>query len=470
MLTALENFLNIKNTSTKKRINKYRIHNTSKKNHKNVNAGKNKNDTSSSSRTTRHHHDDSIETGYHATPSNDEELEEEESSSSCDDDFIENNDKTSNDSNNSKNKDVLNDNNTNTNTNKKINTTMANFFAPLPIKINPGHSNTNDNNKDSDKQDHMEVDYPHGTPPTLIRNKNNISNGAVTVDGESNNNNNNNNGNSNVWYVARYGRIYKRKAPSKVGYSHVPCPPGHRYCKECQKPVPLDKFYTNVKRYICRHHHYLRVNKRFRERVMTSDYEKMAEIAWLDLFRICPILGYAKADYDRHDIKDLVINTKIPLSICPKAVPIDPSIPMRPRNVAIISSANMAILIKVFVMSCSRAQYILLVQSCNLIPINADAGVPWAPYHNPDYVREDIDVIPLLEMEKTMPKERPHVEAVWELMKEDKLKIDECKNRLGREEQPSHDTNVTNNSIIMKSPPSTASSSGSSNEEVQSPS
>jgi hypothetical protein len=267
--------------------------------------------------------------------------------------------------------------------------------------------------------------------------------------------------NSDVWYIARYGRIYKRKAPSKVGYSHIPCPPGHRYCKECKKPIPLDKFYTNVKRYICRHHHYLRVNKRFRERVLTSDYEKMAEIAWLDLFRLCPMLGYAKADYDRHDIKDLVINTKIPLSVAPRAVPIDPSIPMRPRNVAIVSSANMSILLKVFVMSCSRAQYILLVQSCNLLPTNADAGVPWAPYQNPNYTRQDIDVIPLLEKEKTMPRELPHVEAVWELMKEDEDKLHKCKSRLGRDssdmknddEEESSDqesSNTLNNQIYVK--------------------
>lgn len=308
--------------------------------------------------------------------------------------------------------------------NSKINTTMASFFAPLPVITSVSHENNNDNDSSISS----------------------IMSGMV-VGGEGVNSNSQtamNTKNNNVWHVARYGRIYKRKAHSKNGYSQVPCPPGHRYCKECQKPMPLDKFYTNVKRYICRHHHYLRVNKRFRERVMTSDFEKMAEIAWLDLFRFCPMLGYAKAEYDRHDIKDLVINTKIPLSVAPRAVPIDPSIPMRPRNVAIVSSANMNILVKVFVMTCSRAQYILLVQACNLLPTNADAGVPWAPFHNPDYIRQDIDVIPILEIEKTMPKELPHVEAVWELMKEDEEKVNECKNRLGRDSNHQSDEGEEN--------------------------
>jgi hypothetical protein len=267
--------------------------------------------------------------------------------------------------------------------NKKINTTMASFFTHLPLTA------------------------PDTDPETAQNN-------------------------TEVWSIARYGRIYKRKAHSKVGYSHIVCPPGHRYCKECKKPMPIEKFYTNVKRYICRHHHYLQVNKRFRERVLTSDYEKMAELAWLDLFRVCPVLGYAKADYDRHDIKDLVINVKIPLSITPRAVPIDPSIPMRPRNVAIVSSVNMALMFKIYTLTCSRAQYILMAQACNILPLNADAGMPWAPYANKNYIRQDIDVGPILLQESKMPRELPCVEAVWQMMKEEEDNVKECKTRLGR--------------------------------------
>ena len=324
---------------------------------------------------------------------------------------------------------------------KKVNNTMASYFNPLPIII------TTKKEDDIEMKDTFQEKGNKTVDGDIV-----MDSSAVFLSNLKSNMISNGNSNSNdtipeafrpvssstkqgdTWYVARYGRIYKRKAHSRVGYSQIPCPPGHRYCKECQKPMPLDKFYKNVKRYICRHHHYLRVNKRFKERVLTSDFEKMAEIAWLDLFRVCPILGYAKAEYDRCDIKHLVINTKIPLSILPRAVPIDPSIPMRPRNVAIVSSANMSLLLKLYVMTCSRAQYILLVQSVNLLPLNADAGVPWAPYHNEEYIRQDIDVGPILELEKHLPRELPHVEAVWEMMKADEEKLKACKNRLGREE------------------------------------
>lgn len=337
---------------------------------------------------------------------------------------------------------------------KRVNSTMASYFAPLPIIIA-----TKKDEEDTEMQDSFNEEGSNKTidnnivmnPCTILlsnintKGNNEIAAAGITSSGIAAGNipdafrSVSTTKQGDTWYIARYGRIYKRKAHSRVGYSQIPCPPGYRYCKECQKPMPLDKFYKNVKRYICRHHHYLRVNKRFKERVLTSDYEKMAESAWLDLFRMCPILGYAKAEYDRCDIKHLVINAKIPLSIAPRAVPIDPSIPMRPRNVAIISNANMSLLLKLYVMTCSRAQYIMLVQSVNLLPLNADAGVPWAPFHNENYVRQDIDVCPILELEKSLPRELPHVEAVWEMMKEEEEKIKACKSRLKRDEHNGDD-------------------------------
>ena len=214
--------------------------------------------------------------------------------------------------------------------------------------------------------------------------------------------------------VARYGRIYKRKAPnhSKAEHSKIPCPPGHRVCKICQKALPLEAFYSNVKRYVCKFHHYQMVYKRTQVRFAQCNFEKYAMQAWVDLFYLCPMLGYAKVEYDRHDIKDILINTKIPMQIGPRIVPIDPTLPLRPRNLAVLSVANMHLLVKIYSQSCSVAQYILFVQCCNLVPENADVGYPSDPYQDPQYKREDIDVIPLLEKERTMPKERPHIEAV----------------------------------------------------------
>jgi hypothetical protein len=155
------------------------------------------------------------------------------------------------------------------------------------------------------------------------------------------------------------------------------------------------------------------VYKRTQQRFAQCNYEKAAMHAWLELFYLCPLVGYVKVEYDRHDIKDLLINLKIPLECAPRAVPIDPTLPLRPRNLAIITHQNVGLLVKIYAQSCSVAQYIMFVQCCNLAPANADVGRPWDPYHDPEYKREDIDVVPILERERTMPKERPHVEAVY---------------------------------------------------------
>ena len=56
-------------------------------------------------------------------------------------------------------------------------------------------------------------------------------------------------------YVARYGKIYKRKAPSPMNCIKLNCAPGLRYCKLCDTHKPLVAFYTAVKRYVCRKCH-----------------------------------------------------------------------------------------------------------------------------------------------------------------------------------------------------------------------
>jgi hypothetical protein len=55
--------------------------------------------------------------------------------------------------------------------------------------------------------------------------------------------------------VARYGKIYKRKAPSPMNCIKLNCAPGLRYCKLCDAHKPLVAFYTAVKRYVCRKCH-----------------------------------------------------------------------------------------------------------------------------------------------------------------------------------------------------------------------
>jgi hypothetical protein len=62
--------------------------------------------------------------------------------------------------------------------------------------------------------------------------------------------------------VARFGKIYKRKSTSSIGYLARKCRPGYRFCKLCNETLPVSAFHVNVKRYVCKRHHYMMVKKR----------------------------------------------------------------------------------------------------------------------------------------------------------------------------------------------------------------
>ena len=205
-----------------------------------------------------------------------------------------------------------------------------------------------------------------------------------------------------------------------LGFKPPPCPEGYRFCRECGVSRPESEFYTHIKRYICRKHHYARVRARFVVR-MTGDNAapaRNAESAWVDLTNLCRLLGYDKVRYDRHDIMDLITNTNIPLTVRPRAVPIDPTIPMRPRNVAIVQYTDMGLLVATYERTCSVALYMQLVQACNLVPRNADAGVPWDPYQDSAYAREDLDILEIVKKEREAPVERPVLDAVRDMQED----------------------------------------------------
>ena len=95
-------------------------------------------------------------------------------------------------------------------------------------------------------------------------------------------------------------------------------------------------------------------------------------------------------------LQDIIIHAQIPWDVCPMPCPIDPSLPMRPRNVAILSSRSYSLLMRLWRFTCSRGSYMSFVQRCNLIPPRFDVAFPCDAYHNKLYLRPIIDVGPIL--------------------------------------------------------------------------
>jgi len=202
-------------------------------------------------------------------------------------------------------------------------------------------------------------------------------------------------------YVARYGKIYKRKAPSPMNGIKMNSPPGCQYCKLCDTHKPMVAFYTATKRYVCRSCHANRVARRLKERLRESVAERRSMDAWTRLCFDRIWFGYTKLQFDSTTIKDIITSADIPWELCPCACPIDPSLPMRPRNVAILSRTAYQLVLQLWKHSCSRGIYIMFVQRCNLVPPRFDVAFPSHPYGDEAYVRPLIDVAPILLEEQT---------------------------------------------------------------------
>jgi len=200
--------------------------------------------------------------------------------------------------------------------------------------------------------------------------------------------------------VARFGKIYKRKAESNIGFLARKCRPGYRYCRHCDETLQESAFHINIKRYVCKKHHYLMVQ---RQRVIREENNPMdlyCTRIWYLLSCQRFFLGYDKVRFDTSDMKDIIVNSKVSMLVKPLVAPIDPQKPMRPRNVAVVSKQAFLFAVQMHSFTCSRALYIEFIQRCNLLPPNFDVSRPNDPYHDPSYKIEIIDISPILEEEK----------------------------------------------------------------------
>lgn len=203
--------------------------------------------------------------------------------------------------------------------------------------------------------------------------------------------------------VMRFGRMYKRKIPSKLGYQYIQKIEGYRFCKFCNANLPLSAFYTSYKRYVCRRHHYLRVRKRTIEIFKENEIAKFASKSWLKLNENKFFLGYDKVRYDIGDIR-LIFQHLAPMVqldvLHPVIVPIDFTKRMRPSNVAAISYKAFNMLMDLMTFAPSRIIFIAFVQKVNLIPKNFDVSYPHAPFRDPNFCRQDIDLHSILDEDK----------------------------------------------------------------------
>jgi hypothetical protein len=211
--------------------------------------------------------------------------------------------------------------------------------------------------------------------------------------------------NEKIESCQRYGRIYKRRVQTRFKPRNSG-PPGTRWCRMCNDHKPLDAFYANTKRLMCRRHHSLRVNAINDLRVNEFRFEqgkrelRLASIqAMSTLVEAYGVLGYEQGQIDETDIRLMIQSSKLPLDLRPVVTPIDPTAGMWPHNVAIVSQEAFDTLINLYYITNSRAIFVAMAQRCNLLPDTFDTSRPHDPYHDAEYKRVYIDATKLLSAE-----------------------------------------------------------------------
>ena len=124
----------------------------------------------------------------------------------------------------------------------------------------------------------------------------------------------------------------------------VPDVHGRRFCRVCQDMLPVERFSTGVRRYICRRHLYERVQLPCKQRMLTNPRKKLLwqiwKRCWVDakiIFRQ-PRISLLQKDIERSLAKKLPDATEeLPAELNSLSLmPADPSIKLSCKNMVLV--------------------------------------------------------------------------------------------------------------------------------------
>ena len=124
----------------------------------------------------------------------------------------------------------------------------------------------------------------------------------------------------------------------------VPDVHGRRFCRVCQDMLPVERFSTGVRRYICRRHLYERVQLPCKQRMLTNPRKKLLwqiwKRCWVDakiIFRQ-PRISLLQKDIERSLAKKLPdALEELPAELNSLSLmPADPSIKLSCKNMVLV--------------------------------------------------------------------------------------------------------------------------------------
>ena len=128
----------------------------------------------------------------------------------------------------------------------------------------------------------------------------------------------------------------------------VPDVHGRRFCRVCQDMLPVERFSTGVRRYICRRHLYERVQLPCKQRMLTNPRKKLLWQIWKRCWVDAKIIfGQPRISLLQRDIQSILtekLTEKLPdaLEELPaelnslSLMPADPSIKLSCKNMVLV--------------------------------------------------------------------------------------------------------------------------------------
>jgi len=119
----------------------------------------------------------------------------------------------------------------------------------------------------------------------------------------------------------------------------VPDIDGRRFCRACGKTLPVEDFEPGKRRYLCRFHHYERVKKPCKERMLADPRRKLAwklwKRAWVDAKTV---FNQPRVALTQGDIEKLVPELCQEKSSAPtiSLLPMDPAQLVSPTNFVLV--------------------------------------------------------------------------------------------------------------------------------------
>ena len=136
-------------------------------------------------------------------------------------------------------------------------------------------------------------------------------------------------------------------------YPSVPDPPGGvRWCTHCEAYLPIIKFASGVRRYICRFHMYRACGQRSAKKMLNNPHKRALNQIWGRAFKDCRDFNQTRIAVKQDDICKLLMgsvaggieNSVVLPGIA--VVPLDPTKVLCMSNAALVSTSTRILLMK----------------------------------------------------------------------------------------------------------------------------